>query len=160
MRKYREWKAQTQSSIIPSPISQHPPLPLAPIAYQSPVLPVDNALQLDLKSWPRRCMFTNKACSRRLSILKSAYDAIRRKVSVRKGKTEHRPTGLWFKYHYQVYLFLKLQLQNEGKALKRPDLFTGVARSLVSCKGLAQKVVDGGGWGQKVRTRIMNHEVS
>jgi len=71
---------------------------------------------------------------------------------------ENRPTGLWFKYHYQVYLFLKFELQNEGEALKGPDLFTECARSLVSHKGLAQKVVDGGGWGQRVRRRIMRDE--
>ena len=58
-----------------------------------------------------------------------------------------------------MYLFLKLQLQNEGKALKGPDLFTEVTRSLVSRKGLAQKVVDGSGWDQRVQKRIMRHEV-
>jgi len=83
---------------------------------------------------------------------------MQRKGCTRKGKIENRPTGLWFKYHYQVYLFLKLQLQNEGKVLKGPDLFTGVTRSLVSRKGLPQNVLDGGGWGQRVRKRIIRHE--
>ena len=90
-------------------------------------------------------MLMDKPCPRRFSILQSAYRAMQRKVYTQKGKMENLPTGLWFKYHYQVYLFLKLELQNKGKALKGPDYFTGVARSQVSCKGLAQKVVDSGG---------------
>jgi len=106
-------------------------------------------------------MFIDKPYPRRLSILKSAYHAMQRKVRTQNGKIENRPTGLWFKYHYQVYLFLRFQLQHEGKALKVPDLFTGVVGSLVSREGLGPKVVlDGGRWGQRTRRRIMRHEVS
>jgi len=69
-------------------------------------------------------MVIDKPCPRRLSILQSTYRAMQEKVCTRKGKMENPPTGLCFKYHYQVYLFLELEAQNEGKAIKGPDLIS------------------------------------
>ena len=68
-------------------------------------------------------------------------------------------TGLDYDWHYRVYLFLELQVQQERKALKGPDLFTGVVLVLELRKVLAKKVADGGGWGKRIRDRILRLEV-
>ncbi|KAG0639110.1 hypothetical protein HOY80DRAFT_1046121 [Tuber brumale] len=126
---------------------------------QQQPISLEEEIRLDLKSWPRRRMFTAKACPRRLQILQEAYTAIK-KVSNSKGNTNHQPKGLYFRYHYQVYQFLKLQLQQEWKALEGPNLFSGLTSPIVPRKQLAQKVVEGGGWGRRVRNRILANEVS
>jgi len=104
-------------------------------------------------------MLVDKSCSRRLSILQAAFKSMSKKVLYRKGVKKQRPTGLWFKWHYQVFLFLKLQIKQEQRALRGQDLFTGIIPPLQSCKLLAQQVADGRGCGSRVRDRIMSYEV-
>jgi len=104
-------------------------------------------------------MFVDKPCSSGLGILQAAFKSMSKKVLYRKGVQEKRPTGLWFKWHYQVFLFLKLQIKQEQHALRGQDLFTGITPQLQPRKLLAQQVADGGGWGSPVRDRITPHDV-
>ena len=104
-------------------------------------------------------MFIDKPCHRRLRILQAAYKAMNKKVLYRKGQQLKRPTGLFFKWHYQVFLFLKLQIKQERKALSGPDIFTGITTPLIPRMELARTVAAGGGWGSRVQKRIMSHEV-
>jgi len=67
-----------------------------------------------------------------------------------------RPGDTW---HYQAYLFLQLQLKSERKALKGPDVLTGVQTLLIPRKMLAEEVAHGGGWGRRVQERIILDEV-
>ena len=122
---------------------------------------IQQELRCNYKCWPRRRMFIDKPCACRLRILQVAFKSMSKKVLYRKGVKEKRPTRLWFKWHYQVFLFLKLQIKQEQHALRGQDLFTGVIPMLESCKLLAQRVADGGasGWGSCVQDCIMSHEV-
>jgi len=112
-----------------------------PIPLESPGTPtpvsIDHELHCDYKCWPRRRMFVHKPCSSRLRILQAAFKSMSKKVLYRKGVQEKRPTGLWFKWHYQVFLFLKLQIKKEHCALRGQDLFTGITPRLQSRKLLA-----------------------
>jgi len=78
-------------------------------------------------------------------MLQAAYNSMSKKVLYRKGVKAKRPTGLWFKWHYQVFLFLKLQIKQEQRALRGQDLFTGIIPQLQPRKLLAQQVANGGG---------------
>ena len=120
---------------------------------------VVDEIQLDYESWPRRRMFIDKPCQRRMQILQEAFKALSKKVFPRETKIHRRPLGLYFTWHYQVYLFLKLQLKQEKKALKGPDLFTGVQVPLIPKKELVEQIAKGGGWGRRVQERILKHEV-
>ena len=104
-------------------------------------------------------MFVDKPCPRRLRILQVPYKIMNKKVLYRKGLKEKRPTGLFFKWHYQVFLFLKLQIKQEQSALRGPDLFTGIITPLIPRKKLARRVPEGGGWGSRVQERILSYEV-
>ena len=166
VRKFRARQALAQAQSLASPI--HPVIvhPVPPVSAESnPQSPgesvntVDIELALDYKPWPRRRMFVNQGCPRRLEILEKAYKAMSKNVSNQKTQKAVRPTGLYFKWHYQVYLFLKLQIRQERQVLQGLDLFSGEVAPLVSRKSLARKVTEGGGWGQKVQERIMRHEV-
>jgi len=132
-------------------------LPTASIPESHPVV-IDEML-LDYKAWPRRRMFIDQPCQRRLQILQEVFKAMSKKVYPRQSKIQYRPCGLYYTWHYQVYLFLKLQLKQEREALKGPDVFTRVQTLLIPRKKLAEKVAHGGGWGRRVQERIMAHEV-
>jgi len=80
----------------------------------------------------------------RLRILKSALKAIFKLVKSRGSKP--KVLGLHYDWHYHVYLFLKLQVKQEQRALKGPDLFTGEVPVLEFRKVLVHKVADGVGW--------------
>ena len=109
-------------------------------------------------AWPRRLAQRNIPSSIRLHILKSALKAIIKVVKPRGSKP--KISGLHYDWHYRVYLFLKLQVKQEEKALEGPDLFTGRVHVLEFRKVLAKRVADGGGWGKRIRDRILRQEVA
>ena len=111
-----------------------------------------------LNSWPRCLGVKGLPCPIRLRILKSGLKAIFKLVKLRGSKP--KVVGLHYDWHYRVYLFLKLQVKQEQRALKGPDLFTGEVPVLEFRKVLAQKVADGGGWGKRIRDGILRQEVS
>jgi len=94
----------------------------------------------------------------RLDILKAALKALAKIVNPNGRKLKVH--GLFYTWHYQVFLFLPLQSQQEQKAWTGPRLFTGMIPLLDSRKVQARKVVTGGGWGTWICRRIIRQEVS
>ena len=161
MRKYRERiktanaLAENTNNVAPVEQSMDNSIPI-------PELESDLTNTISLaearKSWPRRLGPKNVPSPIRLSILKSALKAIIKLVKPRGCKP--KVSGLYYDWHYRVYLFLKLQVQQEQKVLQGTDLFTGKVHALENRKVLAKKVADGGGWGSRIQERIMRQEVS
>jgi len=100
----------------------------------------------------------NLPCAIRLCILNASLRGIIKLVKPRESKP--KVTRLHYDWHYHVYLFLKLQVQQERKALQGPDLFTGEVPILEHRKVRVKRVADRGGWSRRIRERIMQQEVS
>ncbi|KAG0124388.1 hypothetical protein HOY82DRAFT_617791 [Tuber indicum] len=94
-------------------------------------------LQMDYKSWPRRRMFGVKPFPRRLQILQASFKAMAKVVSNTKLTVKRRPTGLYFTWHLQVYLFLKLQIKEERRGLQNVDELEPRGWRMLSRKQLA-----------------------
>lgn len=109
-------------------------------------------------SWPHRRGGNSVPSVYRLAILEAALQAITKIVKPRSKKPKVH--GLQYAWYFRVYLFLRLQVRQEQKVLKGPDVFTGIVPAIESRKVLAKKVADGGAWGNRICRRIMRQEVS